>query len=216
MRTAPLRREADVAGKRVLVRADFNVPLDDGRVADDTRIRAALPTLRLLLDRGAAGVAVCSHLGRPKGLTRLFAWRRSRRGCASSCPTTGSACSRTRASIRGRRERPGVRARARTTAWTSTSTMRSARRTAPTRPPRGVAHLLPAYAGLLLERELRELGRLVDSPERPFVAIVGGAKVDDKIGVLHGWRRLPTPCSSAGRWPRSWRRPALASTGRQT
>ena len=164
--------------------SDLNVPLEDGQVADDTRIRASLPTLELLLERGAAEVVVCSHLGRPKGEDPAFAMRRSRPGCASSCRTSASACSRTRASIPARRRTTRILRAGSPTASTCSSTTRSARRTARTRLRSESRELLPAYAGLLLERELEELGKLLGEVERPFVLISGGAKVEDKLGVL--------------------------------
>src|ERR671938_1915248 len=86
MRAPRSVRDADVAGKHVLVRADLNVPLDDGRVADDTRIRASLPTLRLLLDRDAAEVRICSHLGRPKGHDPAYEMEPVRRRLAELLP----------------------------------------------------------------------------------------------------------------------------------
>ncbi len=180
-------RNADVTGKHVLVRADLNVPLEDGRVADDTRIRAALPTLELLLDRGAAEVVVCSHLGRPEGEdpTLTMAPVEARLRSLLSDP-------RLRV-LENTRFQPGETSNdpafARELAagmdvYVNDAFGSAHRAHASTE---GVAHLLPAYAGLLLEQELCELGRLLEDPERPFVAIVGGAKVDDKIGVL---RRL--------------------------
>jgi phosphoglycerate kinase len=176
--------DADVAGKRVLVRADFNVPLDDGRVADDTRIRAALPTLRLLLERDAVDVAICSHLGRPKGVDPALRMAPVAARLRELLPDD-----RVRV-LENTRFDPGEAANDPEFARALSAGMDlyvndafgSAHRAHAS--TEGVAHLLPAYAGLLLERELEELGRLVDAPERPFVAIVGGAKVDDKIGVL--------------------------------
>jgi phosphoglycerate kinase len=180
-------READVGGKRILVRADLNVPLEDGEVADDTRIRASLPTLELLLERDAGEVAVCSHLGRPKGEDPTLRMAPVEARLRELLPDE-----RIRV-LENTRFNPGETANdpayARELAdgrdlYVNDAFGSAHRAHASTE---GVAHLLPAYAGLLLERELRELGRLVDDPERPFVAIVGGAKVDDKIGVL---RRL--------------------------
>src|SRR5919199_5021320 len=177
-------RDADVAGKRMLVRADLNVPLDDGRVADDTRIRASLPTLQLLLERDAERVAVCSHLGRPKGNDPAFSTRPVAARLRELLPDERIHV------LENTRFNPGETkndaAYARELAQQGDLFVNDAfgsahRAHASTE---GVAHLLPAYAGLLLEKELEHLGKLLEAPEHPFVAIVGGAKVDDKIGVL--------------------------------
>jgi phosphoglycerate kinase len=177
-------RDADVAGKRVLVRADLNVPLEDGKVADDTRIRASLPTLELLLEGGAARVAVCSHLGRPKGSDPAFA-------IAPVAARLGELLSDDRIEVlENTRFDPGETKNDPDTAarlaegrdlYVDDAFGSAHRAHASTE---GVAHLLPAYAGLLLERELEMLGRLLGEVKRPFVLVAGGAKVDDKIGVL--------------------------------
>ena len=177
-------RDADVAGKRVLVRSDLNVPLEDGRVADDTRIRASLPTLELLLERGAAEVVVCSHLGRPKGEDPAFSMKPVEARLRELLPDE-----RIRL-LENTRFNPGetkndpdfARALADDLDLYVNDAFGSAHRAHASTV--GVAELLPAYAGLLLERELDELGKLLGEVERPFVLISGGAKVEDKLGVL--------------------------------
>ncbi len=169
----------------MLVRADLNVPLEDGRVADDSRVRAALPTIRLLLERGAAEVIVCSHLGRPKGPDPAYAIA----PVAERLHDLLDADGRVRV-LENTRFDPGETANDPKLAEELASladvyvndAFGSAHRAHAS--TEGVAHLLPAFAGLLLERELIELGKLLEEPGRPFVAIVGGAKVEDKIGVL--------------------------------
>jgi phosphoglycerate kinase len=178
-------RDAVVDGKRVLVRADLNVPLENGCVADDTRIRAALPTIRLLLERGAAEVVVCSHLGRPKGPDPEYAIAPVADRLRELLGTDGRVrvLENTRFDPRETANDPELAKELASQAdlYVDDAFGSAHRAHASTE---GVAHLLPTYAGLLLERELQELGRLLEDPARPFVAIVGGAKVEDKIGVL--------------------------------
>jgi phosphoglycerate kinase len=177
-------REAEVEGKRILVRADLNVPLEDGRVADDTRIRAALPTLELLLERRSAAVDVCSHLGRPEGPDPSLSLRpveaRLRELVTDErlrvLENTRFHPGETKNDPAYARELVGGRDLFVNDAFGSAHRAHAS--------TVGVAQLLPAYAGLLLERELEELGKLLGEVERPFVLVSGGAKVEDKLGVL--------------------------------
>ena len=175
---------ADVAGKRVLVRADLNVPLEDGRVADDTRIRAALPTLALLLERDAAEVAVCSHLGRPKGPDPAFAIAPVESRLRELQPDERVRVLENTRFLAGETSNDPATARALAEGmdiYVNDAFGSAHRAHASTE---GVAHLLPAYAGLLLIAELEHLGRLLGDVQRPFVLVAGGAKVEDKLGVL--------------------------------
>jgi phosphoglycerate kinase len=175
---------AEVDGKVVLVRSDLNVPLEDGRIADDTRIRSSLPTIELVLERGAREVRVCSHLGRPKGPDETFAIapvrERLRELVGDERVTV----------LENTRFNPGetkndasfARELAEGCDLFVNDAFGSAHRAHASTV--GVARLLPAYAGLLLLAELENLGKLLGDVERPFVIVSGGAKVEDKVGVL--------------------------------
>lgn len=200
-------RDIDPAGKRVLVRVDFNVPFDDaGRVADDTRIRAALPTINYLLEKGA-GVILVSHLGRPKGkpdpkfslrpvAARLSALLGRKVRFAEDCagPAARDAVGAMAAGevtlLENVRFHPEEEANdpefARQMAALADIFVNDAFGTAHRAhaSTSGIAAYVPAVAGFLLEKELRSLGVLLADPARPFAAVVGGAKISDKIGVL--------------------------------
>lgn len=190
----------------MLVRVDFNVPLENGSVADDTRLQAALPTLRFLIDRQAK-LVLCSHLGRPKGkpnpayslgpvADRLGRLLEKPVQMAPDC--VGPAVEHLIDALRGGdvlllenlRFHPGEEANDATFARALAATAEiyvndafgSAHRAHAS--TAGVAAFLPAVAGFLMERELSFLGRALADPARPFVAILGGAKVSDKIAVI--------------------------------
>ncbi len=199
-------RDLDAAGKRVFLRVDFNVPLQDGKVTDDSRIRAALPTIRHLQQQGAK-VILASHLGRPDGkVSDSFRLRpvgaRLSQLLGKTVPVTGDALGAgTEDAIRRMRngevlllenlrfhaeeEKNDPKFAEALAAYCDVyvnDAFGSAHRAHASTV--GVAKLRPAYAGFLMEKELANLGKLLENPERPFAAIIGGAKVSDKIKVL--------------------------------
>jgi phosphoglycerate kinase len=192
-------RDLEVAGKRVLVRADLNVPLGEGgTVADDTRIRAALPTVELLLERGAT-VILCSHLGRPKGEPKPELSLRPVADRISELLGVDvafgdeqgqlSLLENLRFDSREERNDPAFAAElaARADLFVQDAFGAVHRAHASTV---GVAALLPAAAGLLLEAELNAFRNLLDDPDHPFVVVIGGVKVADKIGVIDRMTQL--------------------------
>ncbi|HEU4657873.1 MAG TPA: phosphoglycerate kinase [Capillimicrobium sp.] len=186
--------ELDVAGKRVLVRVDFNVPLADGAITDDTRIRGALPTLHELREKGAAQLVLVSHLGRPKGEPDprySLAPVAERLSELLGVPVAfGDEAQGEVVLLENVRFHPGEtkndpqlaeRLAARADVYVNDAFGAAHRAHASTE---GVARLLPHAAGRLLQREVETIEGILRDPQRPFVAVVGGAKVTDKIGVL--------------------------------
>jgi phosphoglycerate kinase len=198
---------AEVGGRRVLVRNDFNVPLDDqGRVTDDLRVRAALPTLRHLVERDAR-VICCSHLGRPKGkrvdkyslepVAGVLAERlgssigfvddvvgeRARLAAAAVGPGGVLLLQNLRFEPGEEANDPDFAERLAALAEVYVDDAFGAAHRAHASVV-GVAERLPAYAGFLLAREVKQLTRLLEGPDRPFVAVLGGSKVSDKLAVL--------------------------------
>lgn len=205
-------RDADVQGKKVFVRADFNVPLENGRITDDTRIRMTIPTIQLLLDQGAK-VILASHLGRPKGqvvedlrltpvaerLSELLG--RPVKKMDEAVGTSVEAAIQAMKDgdvvlLENVRFYPGEEKNDPELAkqfaeladvYVNDAFGAAHRAHASTE---GIAHHLPAVSGLLMEKELEVLGKALSNPERPFTAIVGGAKVKDKINVIENLLNL--------------------------
>ncbi len=199
-------RDMDFSGRRVLVRVDFNVPLEGGRVSDDTRIRAAIPTIEYLINQGAK-VILCSHLGRPKGtpdpklslkpvaeylgtlLDKAISFSDDCIGeqAAQHAAKLGAGelllLENTRFHPEEKANDPDFAQQLADLAdlYVNDAFGSAHRAHASTE---GVAHLLPAVAGFLMEKEIKYLGEALADPAHPFVAILGGAKISDKIGVV--------------------------------
>jgi phosphoglycerate kinase len=202
--TLPTLDELEVKDRRVLVRADLNVPLENGAITDDLRVRASVPTLEALLERGAR-LAVCSHLGRPKGQvseelrlapvgTRLAELLRTdvlaldevigpevERACASDAEVVLLENLRFESGEESNDAGFAAALAGLAQGYVNDAFGSSHRAHASVV---GVPALLPCAAGILLSREVAELERLLEDPDRPFVAVLGGAKVSDKLGVI--------------------------------
>jgi phosphoglycerate kinase len=204
-------KDFDASGKQVLVRVDFNVPIKEGQVKDDTRIRAAIPTLEHLLKQGAT-LVLLSHLGRPKGgfeeasslapVAQVLQKHLGRPvsfigGSPELTPASEAVLERVRALPAGsvalldnvrfeageeKNDEALARKYARLGEAFVLDAFGSAHRAHAS--VTGVALFLPSYAGLLMEREVSSLKRVIDNPEKPYWVVLGGAKVSDKIGVI--------------------------------
>jgi len=199
-------KDIDVKGKKVLVRVDFNVPIKDGQITDDTRIRAALPTINYLIDQGAA-LILCSHLGRPKDepdpaysmkpvaeylggmLNKNVAFAedcigpKAEAAAAALKPGDVLVLENTRFHKEEKKNDPEMARQLASLAdvFVNDAFGSAHRAHASTE---GVTKFLPSVAGFLLEKEIQYLDQAIENPKRPFVAILGGAKVSDKIGVI--------------------------------
>ncbi len=199
-------RDIDVKGKKVLVRVDFNVPIKEGKIKDDTRIKGAIPTIEYLLKEGAA-VILCSHLGRPKTAADLeFSLKPVAEHLAKLLGKPvkfAEDCVGPKAEEASKVLKPGEILVLENTRFHPEEEKNDAgmakqlanladvyvndafgtahRAHASTE---GVAKILPGVAGFLMEKEIKYLGETIDNPKHPFVAILGGAKISDKIGVI--------------------------------
>lgn len=198
-------RDLDVHGKRVLVRCDFNVPLENGEITDDRRITEALPTIKYLLENGAS-VVLASHLGRPKGVTPEFSLKpvaarltellgknvpllpdcvgpEVQAACEALKPGDVVLLENVRFHPEEEKNDPEFAKQLASLAdlYVNDAFGTAHRAHASTE---GVAHILPGAAGFLIGKELEYLGNALDNPKRPFIAIMGGSKVKDKIAVI--------------------------------